>query len=221
MSLPDPHSHSPGPSQRFHTRPCHLAGERLRTSRPEDAAELVRLFLDVFTEDPTRYQPVNTARWTWKFFSHPGRNHSCVAVQREGIIAHVGGISLPTRCGGILRHSVNATDHMVSPAARRNGAFVRTMTHWLETYNRNDVDFLGFGFPTQETFEIGRRFLGYWSILEVEALVSPGNASHTPTAELRYAQEKSLPAGSKNSGTGSVRTLPSNATCPISSGATD
>ena len=98
-----------------------MVGYELRDATRADGEELTTLFNRVFRSNGDARSPRSPAAWDWRYRGDPYASHSSVAVDRDSgrIIAHVGGLCLPTWCRGEVRPTALSVDNMVDPERRR------------------------------------------------------------------------------------------------------
>lgn len=155
-----------------------MSGFELRDATRADGEELNALFNRVFRTPADSRPPRSPAAWDWRYRGDPIASHSSVAVDRESgrIVAHVGGLCMPTWCRGRVRPTALSVDNMVDPEWRRGlkrmGLFARLVNHWVDSWFGCDRDFLAWGFPTHDNFRIGQRFSKYSLVRPLNVLVA-------------------------------------------------
>lgn len=142
---------------------------RVREFCPDDAAGVVALLNEVFSEDDDNYVPRTLEQWAWIYEQNPQGNQIIVAEDPSGrIVGHYAGIPYQTLLQGRVGVSGQGVDSMVSKEYRRGlkseGLFLRTAWKYFETFGCHPQNFFTYGFPNKKAMRIGTRILKYLPI---------------------------------------------------------
>ena len=153
-----------------------------RAYRPGDEEGILASFNRVFSEDDPTFQPRQMSDWRWAYTDNPGGIRVFVAMHGETVAAHYA--SQPSRVWieGEERIFAQIIDSFVHPEHRkglkRPGLFVQTAIDMLDEFCGPDKDLVTYGWPIEEAWRMGKRFLRY-ELVRSQLILSrpPGEGS--------------------------------------------
>lgn len=136
-----------------------------RAYQPGDEAGILASYNHCFAETDPDFQPMTMSEWRWRYTDNPGGIRVYVSTKDDVIAAHYA--SQPSRVWieGEERIFAQIIDSFVHPEHRRGlkrpGLFVQTALLMLDEFCGPDKDLVTYGWPIEEAWRMGKRFLRY------------------------------------------------------------
>ena len=142
----------------------------IRPLEPErDAESLLATWAEVFGRERSR------AEWNWQTLANPGGIRAFVALDGDRVVAQYAGVPQRVWIDGRERSFTQSVDSMVHPDYRkglkRPGLFVELARAYFDHYGVRGPDAVHYGWPLEEAWRIGSRFLEYECVREELVLV--------------------------------------------------
>lgn len=137
----------------------------IRELEDGDAPSLLSTFNRVFGAANAAFVPRTREQWTWAFEKNPAGRRVFVAVHAHEVVAQFAGLPVAVLIDGREQFFTQIVDSMVHPEHRaglkRPGLFVNTAQAFVDHFTGPEKDLVLYGWPVEEAFRIGERFLGY------------------------------------------------------------
>ncbi|MCR9243436.1 MAG: hypothetical protein NXI31_00285 [bacterium] len=179
MSRPDPCNSNPGHAERSHPE---LA---IRAYRPGDEAGILATFNTVFREVcGDDFVDRTMTQWRWQYLANPMGHRISLAVAPDGtIVSQYAGVPVMVDTPFGEQRFIHCVDSMTHPAWRaglkRPGIFV--ITGWpFSAHSRRISDAVLYGFPVDAAFRIGKRYLEYHFLRDIDYLIRGADAGVFP-----------------------------------------
>ena len=157
------------------TRPGEIA---IREYRPGDEAGILALFNRAFAQVDPDFEPRDLETWRWLYERNPSGRRIMLAVDPEGrVVAQYAGLGQRVAVGGRRLRANLAVDSVNDPARRglqHPGAFVRAGRVFAQHFGgrTSSEDAFMWGLPEPPAWRVGRRFLGYQVVRNLNRLVA-------------------------------------------------
>ena len=158
----------------------HSGEIAIREYRAGDETRILSLFNRVFAQDDPGFRPRDLQTWRWLFEDNPSGRRIMLAVDsRDGVVAQYAGLGQRVALRGRRVRANQAVDSMSDPRGRglqHPGPFVRAGRVFAQHYGGRSLgeDAFMWGLPEPSAWRVGRRFLGYQIVRNLNRLVCPG-----------------------------------------------
>jgi len=187
------------PPDRSHvTHPGEIA---IREYRPGDETGILALFNRSFADVDPGFEPRDLETWRWLYQRNPSGRRIMLAVAPDGrLVSQYAGLGQRVALRGTRVRANLAVDSMSDPDRRglqRPGPFVRTGRVFAQRFGGRapGSDAFMWGLPEPPAWRVGRRFLGYQVVRNLNRLVRhPAAAAAGPGARgLEVGEVSSIP----------------------------
>ena len=180
------------------THPGEIA---IREYRAGDEAGILALFNRVFADDDPQFRPRDLDTWRWLYQSNPSGRRLMLAVAPDGaVVSQFAGLGQRVALRGTRVRANQAVDSMSDPERRglqRPGPFVRTGRVFAQHYGGRSPgeDAFMWGVPEPSAWRVGRRFLGYQIVRNLNRLVRRGTPLPLAVGGLAARETEVVPEG--------------------------
>jgi len=170
-----------------------MSDYELREYRDGDLRSLLDCFNRVFREDNPEHVDRTRAEWEYLFARNPAGRRIFVAVHDGQVVAQYAALPITVWMAGKEREFAQIVDSMVHPEHRRGlkrpGLFVQTALPFFEAYGGKDRDWVHYGWPVENAWRIGKRFLKY-EVVRTQTVLArePDTAAERPAEVERLAR---------------------------------
>ncbi len=139
----------------------------IRPYRPGDEKVINDLFNRIFKKSRTLDE------WKWKFIDNPSSKDPAlwvtVAENNGKIVGHYASIPIEMKIKDKVALAGQPVDLMIDPSFR-SGARIFWELNKENKKNNKGISAFAFGFPNENSYEVGKRFLGYKDLCEMVQL---------------------------------------------------
>ncbi|MEX1024864.1 MAG: GNAT family N-acetyltransferase [Planctomycetota bacterium] len=136
-----------------------------RTYRPGDEHAILASFNEVFAQQDPAFEPRSMEDWRWAYTDNPGGIRVFLALHGDLVAAHYASQPARVWIDGEERIFAQIIDSFVHPEHRRGlkrpGLFVQTAVEMLDEFCGPTKDLVTYGWPIEEAWRMGKRFLRY------------------------------------------------------------
>jgi hypothetical protein len=173
----------------------------IREYRPGDEAGILALWNRVFARSDPGFRPRDLETWRWLYERNPSGRRIMLAVAGDGrIVSQYAGLGQRVALRGARVRANLAVDSLSDPDRRglqHPGPFVRTGRVFAPHFGGRSPgsDAFMWGLPDPPAWRIGRTFLGYQVVRNLNRLVRAAAAPAPEHAELSVAEIEAIPLG--------------------------